>query len=124
MFFYATASFEGGTLPIHSGMLKALEKWGLPVSPRPRLSGRKRLLGISELLEQTQLADLPDQDGVVYKLKTAARTRSVWDLCLARRGGYSAQVSGGRSHHNCARLISGSDGALTRWLGWSWFVVE
>ncbi len=72
MFFYATGIVEGGTLPdTQWELLKALEKWGLPVSPEVRLvEGVKGLLGYFESIGKKRSSLTYQIDGVVYKLNS------------------------------------------------------
>jgi DNA ligase (NAD+) len=72
MFFYATGIVEGGTLPdTQWELLKALEKWGLPVSPDARLvEGIKGLLGYFESIGRKRSSLTYQIDGVVYKLNS------------------------------------------------------
>jgi len=72
MFFYAIGIVEGGTLPdTQWELLKALEKWGLPVSPEVRLvEGVKGLLGYFESIGKKRSSLTYQIDGVVYKLNS------------------------------------------------------
>jgi len=72
MFFYATGIVEGGTLPdTQWELLKALEKWGLPVSPEASLvTGVNGLLGYFESVGNKRSSLTYQIDGVVYKLNS------------------------------------------------------
>ena len=74
MFFYAVGMVEGGALPdTQWGLLKAFEKWGLPICPDAKV-----VEGTQGLLEYfrgmgTKRSSLTYQiDGVVYKLNQRA----------------------------------------------------
>jgi DNA ligase (NAD+) len=74
IFFYGTGIVEGGTLPdTQWELLKALEKWGLPVSPEVRLvEGVKGLLGYFDSIGRKRSSLTYQIDGVVYKLNSRA----------------------------------------------------
>jgi len=72
MFFYAIGTVEGGTLPdTQWGLLKAFEKWGLPVSPDATLvKGVEGLLGYFRGIGEKRSSLTYQIDGVVYKLNS------------------------------------------------------
>ena len=72
MVFYATGIVEGGTLPdTQWEMLKALEKWGLPVSRETALvKGVEGLLGYFKRMGDKRDSLTYQIDGVVYKLNS------------------------------------------------------
>jgi DNA ligase (NAD+) len=72
MFFYATGVVEGGKLPdTQWELLKALEKWGLPVSPEAQLvKGVEGLLAYFAGIGKKRNALTYQIDGVVYKLNS------------------------------------------------------
>jgi DNA ligase (NAD+) len=74
MFFYAVGTVEGGTLPdTQWGLLKAFEKWGLPVSPAATLvEGAEGLLGYFRGMGEKRSSLTYQIDGVVYKLNRRA----------------------------------------------------
>jgi DNA ligase (NAD+) len=74
MFFYAIGTVEGGTLPdTQWGLLKAFEKWGLPISPAAALvKGVEGLLGYFAELGEKRSSLTYQIDGVVYKLNRRA----------------------------------------------------
>ena len=74
MFFYAIGTVEGGTLPdTQWGLLKAFEKWGLPISPDATLvKGVQGLLGYFAGLGEKRSSLTYQIDGVVYKLNRRA----------------------------------------------------
>jgi DNA ligase (NAD+) len=74
MFFYAIGTVEGGNLPdTQWGLLKAFEKWGLPISPAAALvKGVEGLLGYFAELGERRSSLTYQIDGVVYKLNRRA----------------------------------------------------
>lgn len=74
MFFYAIGRFEGGSLPdTQWGLLKAFEKWGLPICPDATVvKGVDGLLGYFRAMGGKRAALSYQIDGVVYKLNRRA----------------------------------------------------
>jgi DNA ligase (NAD+) len=72
MFFYAIGAVEGGTLPdTQWELLKAFEKWGLPVSPDATLvKGVAGLLDYFRRIGEKRKSLTYQIDGVVYKLNS------------------------------------------------------
>jgi DNA ligase (NAD+) len=72
MFFYAIGIVEGGSLPdTQWELLKAFEKWGLPVSPEAHLvTGVRGLLDFFETIGRKRETLTYQIDGVVYKLNS------------------------------------------------------
>ncbi len=72
MFFYAIGAVEGGTLPdTQWELLKAFEKWGLPVSPAATLvKGVAGLLDYFRRIGEKRKSLTYQIDGVVYKLNS------------------------------------------------------
>ena len=89
MFFYAVGMVEGGALPdTQWGLLKAFEKWGLPIRPDATVvEGAKGLLEYFRGMgTEAKLADLSDRRRRL-QTQSAAPTRSDWVLCPARLAG-------------------------------------
>ena len=74
MFFYATGSIEGGELPdTQWGLLKAFQRWGLPICPDAAVvQGTAGLLGYFRRMGEKRGLLTYQIDGVVYKLNNRA----------------------------------------------------
>jgi DNA ligase (NAD+) len=74
MYFYAIGTVEGGTLPdTQWGLLKAFEKWGLPICPDAKVvEGTAGLLEYFRAMGQKRSSLSYQIDGVVYKLNRRA----------------------------------------------------
>jgi DNA ligase (NAD+) len=74
MFFYGVGTVEGGTLPdTQWGLLKAFEKWGLPICPDATVvKGTAGLLEYFHAMGQKRSSLSYQIDGVVYKLNRRA----------------------------------------------------
>jgi DNA ligase (NAD+) len=87
MFFYAIGTIEGGTLPdTQWGLLKAFEKWGLPVSPDAKLvKGVAGLLGYFGDIGEKRSSLTYQIDGVVYKLNNRSEQERLGFVSRAPR---------------------------------------
>jgi DNA ligase (NAD+) len=117
MFFYATGIVEGGALPdTQWALLKALEKWGLPVSPQATLvAGVQGLLDYFQGIGRKRDSLTYQIDGVVYKLNSRPEQERLGFVSRAPRWATAHKFPAEEATTTVARIEFqvGRTGALT-----------